>query len=155
MKPQSPRMIEFHKQSPIPCPAEKLFRWHEAPGAFSKLMPPGEPVTVLHHDGHVRDGARAVLRVGHWPFRLRWELVHQDYVEGKQFCDVQIKGPFASYRHEHVMIAVDDHHSVLSDRITFSMPLGVLGNWIGKHIILPKFEKLFAFRHEVTRRDFQ
>jgi ligand-binding SRPBCC domain-containing protein len=146
--------LVFQKQTPIPCPAADLFRWHEAPDAFAKLMPPGEPVKVLHHDGAITNGARAVLLVGAWPFRFRWELKHQDYIPGRQFCDVQVKGPFASYRHEHVMIPVDERNCLLSDRIIFSMPLGRFGAWLGRLIFLPKFERLFTFRHDVTRRAF-
>ncbi len=146
--------LVFHKQTPIPCPANELFRWHEAPDAFHKLMPPGEVVKVLQHDGKITNGARAVLLVGVWPVRFVWELVHQDYIEGRQFCDVQVRGPFSAYRHEHVMIPVDEHNCLLSDRITFSMPLGRLGAWLGRLIFLPKFERLFAFRHEATKKDF-
>jgi len=144
----------FEKKSSIPCPVEELFRWHEEPEAFKKLLPPNEPVTVLYHDGHVRDGARAVLRVGYRPFCFRWELQHQDYEAGKKFCDVQCKGPFAFYRHEHMMEAVDSNHSVLLDRITFIMPFGWFGSWLGQKVIMPKFARLFAFRHEVTRKAF-
>lgn len=144
----------FERKSTIPCSADELFRWHETPDAFQKLMPPNEPVKVLYHDGNIRDGARAILLVGYWPFRFRWELQHQDYAAGRKFCDVQVKGPFTVYRHEHMMACVDGNHSVSLDRITFVMPFGWLGSWIGRLIILPKFTRLFAFRHDVTRKAF-
>lgn len=146
--------LVFHKQTPIPCTADELFRWHEAPDAFHKLIPPGEAVQVLHHEGKITNGARAVLLVGVWPVRFRWELMHRDYIEGRHFCDVQVRGPFAAYRHEHGMIPVDEHTCLLSDRVTFSMPLGRFGAWAGRLIFLPKFERLFAFRHAVTKRAF-
>lgn len=146
--------LVYEKKTEIPCSAERLFRWHEEPAAFRRLLPPGEPVTILHHDGHVRDGARAVLIVGPRPFRLRWELEHRDYVPDRQFCDVQLRGPFASYRHEHRIIPVDANRSVLHDHVTFTMPLGRLGQWLGRLIILPKFERLFTFRHRITLEAF-
>jgi ligand-binding SRPBCC domain-containing protein len=143
--------LVFEKKTDMPCSAERLFRWHEEPEAFQRLLPPGEPVTILHHDGHVRDGARAVLLVGPRPFRLRWELEHRDYIAGRRFCDVQVKGPFTSYRHEHRILPIDATHSVLHDHITFTMPFGRLGHALGRLIILRKFERLFTFRHRVTR----
>jgi len=143
-------MLVFKKETLIPCPALELFRWHESPDAFSKLIPPGEPVRVLHHDGHIRNGARAVVLVGRWPCRFRWELVHCDYIEGEQFCDVQVSGPFHSYKHVHRMIEAGTDTCVLSDCITFTMPLGALGRLIGRFVILRRFGKLFDYRHNVT-----
>jgi len=142
--------IVFKKETQIPCPADELFRWHEQPDAFSKLIPPGEPVKLLHHDGHIRNGARAVVLAGLWPVRFRWELEHSGYISGEQFCDVQIKGPFKSWRHVHRMIAIGPHSSMLADHITFEMPFGFIGQAIGKLIILPKLKRLFEYRHQVT-----
>lgn len=144
----------FQKETRIPCSAAALFSWHEQPDAFQQLMPPGEPVKVLHHDGKITNGARAVLLVGYWPLCFRWELQHQDYIAGQQFCDVQIKGPFKIYRHEHVMTPDGDYACILSDTIYFEMPFGPIGRLVGRLIMMPKFRRLFKFRHEVTLRAF-
>ena len=145
-------ILTYEKKTEMPCSAEHLFRWHEQPDAFPRLMPPREPVTVLQHDGHVRDGARARLQVGYPPFRFLWELEHRDYLPGRQFCDVQIKGPFTYYRHEHRMVPIGANRSVLHDHIRFALPLGMAGRLLGKWIMMSKFERLFSYRHEVTRK---
>lgn len=117
-------------------------------------MPPGEPVKIIRHDGSVRDGAKAILKVGYWPVAFKWELEHRDYRIGEQFCDIQIRGPFKSYRHEHRMMNDGPTGCVLSDTIYFEMPGGWLGRLMGKIFMMPKFRRLFDFRHEVTRRAF-
>ena len=146
--------LVFEKKTRFPVSAEVLFRWHEQlPDAFNKLLPPGEPVRILHHDGHLRDGARAVLRVGPWPFRLHWELRHTGYEAGRQFCDEQVKGPFRSWRHVHRMIPDGVNASILHDRVEFELPCGFIGRLIGRAVVLPKLAELFAFRHTATLRD--
>lgn len=145
----------FEKKSEVACPAEELFAWHEHPDAFQRLMPPGQPVKVLHHDGQITNGAKAILLVGLWPLRIRWELEHRDYLAGRQFCDVQIKGPFKSYRHEHRMIPAGERACILHDRIIFEMPFGMIGTWLARLFMLPQFKRLFAYRHDVTRRAFE
>ncbi len=145
----------FLKRSPMPASAEELFRWHEAPGAFEKLTPPGEKVAVLERAGGIRDGARVVVRVGRWPFAFRWVLEHCEYVQGRQFCDVQIRGPFRFYKHYHRMDPVDPDHSILEDRVEFALPLAPLSSWIAAPLILRKFEQLFAYRHRVTFQALQ
>ena len=43
--------ITFVATSRIPASAEAVFDWHEAPGAFQQLTPPGERVRVVKHEG--------------------------------------------------------------------------------------------------------
>lgn len=140
----------FRKQSPMPCSALKLFRWHESSDAFIKLLPPGEPVKIIHHDGHIGNGARAIILVGYWPLRIRWELEHSGYIDGEQFCDVQVKGPFKSWRHVHQTVSDGSSASLLVDQITFEMPFGFIGHAIGRFVVLPKLKRLFDYRHKIT-----
>ena len=117
-------------------------------------MPPREPVRVVRHPGTITNGSRAVLLVGFWPFRFRWELEHRDYEPGRQFSDVQISGPFKAYRHDHLITPDGPGTCQLTDRITFEMPLGKFGALIGHLIMIPKFERLFRYRHKVTLEAF-
>lgn len=147
-------IITLEKKTTMPCPVEQLFAWHETlPSAFNKLIPPGEPVKIIHHDGNVKDGARAVIKAGIGPFSFRWELQHEDYIQNKQFCDRQVRGPFKSWHHLHLMTPLYENESILLDRVEFEMPFGPIGVMIGRLAILPKLKKLFDYRHTVTKND--
>lgn len=145
----------FIKATRIPASADAVFDWHEAPGAFERLTPPWEQVRLLHHEGGIKDGARVVLRIGPWPFGLRWELGHQDYRKGRSFTDAQIKGPFRSWKHVHDMIPDGPSACTLHDAIEFELPFGAMGDAIGYPIMRRKLERLFEFRHGVTLRAFE
>jgi ligand-binding SRPBCC domain-containing protein len=147
--------IRFVKAIQLPAAADEVFAWHEAPGAFARLTPPREPVRVLRHEGGIKDGARVLLRVGPWPFSLRWELEHRDYREGRSFTDAQVRGPFRYWQHVHRMIPQGPDACLLEDSIEYEMPLGILGRLVARLVMQPKLERLFAFRHEVTRRAFE
>ncbi len=147
--------VTFVATTRIPVSAEVLFDWHEAPRAFEQLTPPSEPVRVLRHDGGIRDGARVSLLVGPWPFSFRWELEHRDYQHGRAFTDVQLSGPFRSWKHVHRMIPEGPHACVLEDTIDYELPLGALGKLIGRSIMQRKLTRLFAYRHAVTLRGVQ
>lgn len=144
----------FVRASPIATSAASLFAWHEEPGAFERLTPPGEPVRVLRQDGGIKDGARVSVRVGPWPFSLRWDLAHVDYRPGESFTDIQVSGPFASWRHVHRMIADGPDRCTLEDRIEYALPFGLLGDLVARLIVEPKLRRLFAYRHRVTRDAF-
>lgn len=145
----------FVARTEVAGSAEALFDWHEAPGAFERLTPPWERVRVVRHVGGIRDGAQVSLRVGPAPFALRWDLEHRDYQYGRSFTDVQVRGPFRSWIHVHRTIPLGPDRSMLEDAIEYDLPLGLPGRIVGRPIVQHKLERLFAFRHDVTRRAFE
>lgn len=147
-------MERFVKRTRIPAPAATVFAWHEEPGAFERLTPPGEPVRVLRHPGHLRDGAEVSLRVGPRPFSLRWDLVHADYRPGESFTDRQTRGPFARWVHVHRMIPDGPLACVLEDEIEYALPFGGPLARLARPLVARKLERLFEFRHRVTREAF-
>lgn len=149
------KRLRFKRSVTLPASAEEVFAWHEAPGAFARLTPPGEPVRVLSHVGGIRDGAQVALRVGYWPLALRWNLEHCDYQAGRSFTDRQVTGPFRYWQHVHRMVPVGPHACILEDSIEYEMPGGWLGKLVGRLVMQPKLARLFAFRHDVTRRAFE
>jgi uncharacterized protein len=140
----------FVASSKIDASAERVFAFHESPGALQRLTPPWEPVEFLERPANIKDGARAVLRVGPWPFRQRWVLEHRGYVAGREFSDVQISGPFRSWKHTHRMMPLSPSACLLEDRIEYELPFGALGEWLAGWYVQRKLKRLFDFRHAVT-----
>lgn len=145
----------FLRTTAVSTSAQALFDWHEAPGAFQRLTPPGEPVRVLKQEGGIKNGAQVSVLVGPWPFSLRWDLEHRDYRYGESFTDQQVKGPFTSWRHVHRMVPTGPDTCELEDRIEYELPFGVLGQLAASLIVEPKLRRLFEYRHRVTREAFE
>ncbi|MBD3161113.1 MAG: TIGR01777 family protein [Candidatus Eisenbacteria bacterium] len=143
----------FVRRARIPVPASELYAWHARPGAFARLKPPFEPVEVVSAEGGIAAGARVVLRVGPRPFRFIWRIEHRDTIPGRQFADVQVSGPFRSYRHVHRFMEDGPDASVLEDRIEYALPFRRWSEPLLAPIVEARFHRLFAYRHEVTRRD--
>lgn len=145
-------MAVFLRRSPMPVSAEALFAWHARPGALERLLPPWQPVSVLERSGDgIRDGARVVLAMGPRPVALRWEALHDGFVEGREFRDVQVAGPFATWTHRHRMEPDGPDRSVLEDHVTWAMPLGA-ERLVGR-FVETQLDRMFAFRHARTRAD--
>jgi ligand-binding SRPBCC domain-containing protein len=130
-----------------------VFHWHELPGAFEKLVPPGEPVRLLAHTGGIGDGARVELAIGPPIFGLRWSAEHNSYIKNRQFRDIQVRGPFARWEHTHIFEADGPDACYLEDRIEYALPLGFLGRWLLGAFIERKLQRLFEYRHRVTREE--
>ena len=67
------------------------------------------------------------------------------------FEDVQIKGPFRSWRHRHIINAHPEGATLL-DEIEYEPPLGPLGKLVAGWLVEPRLRKLFEYRHQVTRQ---
>ena len=144
--------VQFVARSRIDASAEEVFRWHAEPGALERLTPPWEPVEVEQRAPGVRDGDRGILRVRLGPFRIPWVFQHCDYIENRQFRDIQISGPFKRWDHTHIMTPDGPGACWLVDRVVYELPLGVLGRGFAGWFVRRKLKRLFAYRHEVTKK---
>jgi uncharacterized protein len=155
-EPVISRDQRFIKQSPLPASARQAFDWHARPGAFERLCPPWEPVTVVSRTGSIHDGDRVTLRIKMLgPIHATWVAQHQDFIDGSQFRDVQISGPFARWEHTHSVVALSDQTCTLEDNIRYALPLAPLSTLVAGKFVKRKLDRMFAWRHAITQRDLQ
>lgn len=145
----------FVKRSRINAPGSAVYDWHAQPGTLERLTPPGENVRVLEKSGGIEKGARVVLQMGRWPFRRKWVAEHGDYAVGRYFSDEQVSGPFAYWKHTHTFEPDGAAASILEDRVEYALPFGFLGRWFGGWYARRKIERLFDYRHDVTKKAFE
>jgi ligand-binding SRPBCC domain-containing protein len=142
-------------RSAIDAPAAELFAWHARPGAFERLVPPWDDVRVVERRGTIRDGDELRMQLRRGPLRLTWLARHEHYVEGWQFVDVQVRGPFRHWRHVHRCLAGEAGGSVLHDRIEYALPLAPVSHWIAGRRVRTLLDRMFAFRHARTTADLR
>ncbi|MCG8600090.1 MAG: SRPBCC family protein [Verrucomicrobiales bacterium] len=143
----------FEHSSIIAAPAGQVRDWHFQEGAFEKLTPPRERAVVVESPGELTDGCRAVIEVGIGPLKQRWVAEHEITDDG--FIDRQVEGPFAFWEHHHRFFRVDDHSSRLVDSIRYRLPFGQLGKLFGTPFVKRKLDRMFRYRHEVTKRELE
>jgi uncharacterized protein YbjT (DUF2867 family)/ligand-binding SRPBCC domain-containing protein len=148
-------LLTYVHESRIKASPAEVFAFHERPGALQRLIPPWEKVEVVESAGSLRVGSRVVLRgrIGCVP--LRWVAVHTEYDPPHLFADRQESGPFAWWYHRHQFLSDGHGGTILRDEIEFAPPLGRLGRWLGNRLIRRKLDRMFAYRHDVTRRDLE
>lgn len=147
-------MHEKTYETTLPVPPTEAFAWHERPGAFERLAPPWEDVTVVSRTGGIEDGAQIHLRVQKGPVNLDWHLRHVDHVPGEQFVDEQVSGPFGHYRHEHRFLPGEKPGStLLKDHLRWDVPLGAAGEFLGGARVERDLDRAFRFRHTRLAQD--
>lgn len=143
--------MRFVKQSFIRASPERVFEFHEQPNVLGLLIPPWESARVIQPAKISEVGTEAIIGtkiLG--PIKTRWVARHTLYDPPHLFEDVQVKGPFRSWRHRHI---VESHAegAILRDEIDYEPPLGFLGRALAPLLVQKRLQKLFDYRHEVTR----
>jgi ligand-binding SRPBCC domain-containing protein len=67
-----------------------------------------------------------------------------------QFVDEMVDGPFSYWEHTH-LFRRDDAGTLLTDRVTYKLPMGSIGDALGAFATVG-FAPMFRFRHRETRR---
>ena len=146
-------MAQYQKTTTIPCAAEELYRWHGRDGAFERLIPPWQSMDIVSRKGGIEKGANIHIRLKRLGISTDWVAQITDGLEGSFFVDSQLKGPFAEWIHRHEFSEVDSHQCRLTDSIDYSLPAGKLGALFGGRFVASDLERVFRYRHEITRND--
>jgi uncharacterized protein (TIGR01777 family) len=109
--------------SVIDASRDEVFSWHTRPGAVTRLLPPWQPVRVLHEAGSLRDG-RATLTL---PGGLRWVATHQPdaYDPPNSFADSLTSLPLP-WRHTHQFSPSGHAATLMTDVIETPLPARAL-----------------------------
>jgi hypothetical protein len=141
----------FVKESLIRAAPERVFAFHEQRDALKLLTPPWEAARVVRAARISEVGSTAVVETR--LFRVlpvRWVARHTAYDPPRSFEDVQERGPFRRWRHRHI-VSPHAEGATLRDEIEYEPPLGFVGKLAAPFLVRPRLEKLFDYRHEVTR----
>ncbi|WP_040158702.1 TIGR01777 family oxidoreductase [Nigerium massiliense] len=151
-------MPVFEHTATYPYPRDHVWAWHERPGAFVRLTPPGMAtaegedagltpgsVITLHVSHPVVSGAAGMLGLRVRP-HVGWTLRHFGLVPGERFIDEQLKGPFRSWRHEHLFADAPGGGTTITDRVTWEFPAP-------RSLVESQLVRFFRFREAQLRDD--
>lgn len=144
----------FEKSSVIETSLDAMIRFHEAPRALASLTPP--PIRMRVQRDERRSIAEGEIEFTLWfgPLPIRWIARHEPGPARNSFADLQVKGPLAYWRHEHIFTKVAAGVR-LTDRITFAHRRGLVGLLTRVAFDGLPLRLLFAYRHWRTRRALQ
>ncbi len=128
-----------------------MFTWYLQKGALERMLPPWENVKIIKREGDVpKNGSRVFLEQHIGPFRKKWIIEHRDFIEGQEFSDFQIKGPFTTFVHRHYIEKVDANSCRLEDEVIFSLPFPGASKYV-----IRELHAYFRFRHERLQKDLE
>ena len=105
----------------------------------------GERAVAGVTSGLIGEGQEVTWRAKHFGFPLTMtsRVTHLDFP--RSFTDEQVKGPFKAFRHVHEFEPTAAG-SIMTDRVEFTAPLGVLGRGVERLILRRYLERLIQYR---------
>ena len=105
----------------------------------------GEQAVAGVTGGLIGEGQEVTWRARHFgiPLSMTSRITFFDFPHS--FTDEQVKGPFKAFRHAHEFKAVPGG-SIMTDRVEFTAPLGVLGRAVERLVLRRYLERLITRR---------
>ncbi len=129
---------------------ERVFGFHTEPANLRRITPPGVKVEVAFQDP-MAPGARVVLRVRPLPLVTQlWEMQFDVYEPPHRMRDVQVRGPFRSWRQMRTFRA-ERGGTLLVDEVEYELPFGVLGRLANALFVNRQIRGMFAYRQKRTK----
>jgi ligand-binding SRPBCC domain-containing protein len=158
----------FQTAQQLPYPPELVFAFFANPENLPRLMPrwqrarieeaiftapPPRPTRAPRYPGIAAgNGTRLTISLRAIPFipaRIPWEAQIEDFRWNQGFCDIQLRGPFKSWRHCHTVTA-NAEGTTVTDQVTYELPLGPLSSIANTLIIHPQLKSTFRYRQQRT-----
>jgi uncharacterized protein (TIGR01777 family) len=139
-------LSRFEAEQWLPAPPEELFPFFLEPRNLESLMPPWLRFrirglsTETVGPGTLIDCA---LRVRGVPVRGRARI--EELEPPRRFMEVQLKGPFARWRHAH-RFAPAAGGTLMRDIVRYRLPLGAVGSLVAGRLVRRGLRRLFAYR---------
>jgi ligand-binding SRPBCC domain-containing protein len=138
----------------VPASPEQVWKFHSSAESLKKLTPPNRKVRFLTNETKVEENALHTVRLlilGFIP--VTWKARISQVTPPFGFTDQAEKSPFKFWRHRHDFIP-DGDGTLIRDTVAYIVPGGKLGKAINKLHVEKDLDRLFAYRHEVTKMEF-
>jgi ligand-binding SRPBCC domain-containing protein len=145
-------MPQFETRITIPKTREEVFEFLIRTANLLEMIPPDSGMTVVSAPDIIQCGSRLEFHLS--AFGQSLNIVHEvtELVAPARITEVQIKGLFKRWVHEHLVEEDTLGHVVAIDRVEFEPPGGILGFLVTPKRIIEQLESVFAHRHLQMRK---
>jgi uncharacterized protein (TIGR01777 family) len=149
-----PAKFELRSDTLIDASLDETFRFFSDARNLGLITPPAMGFRIDGPPPAIVEGTVIDYRIRVGPAPLRWRTRIVGWEPGRRFVDVQERGPYRSWWHEHVFEA-DGARTRMADRVCYAPPVpSVLGTLVDRLVVAPMLRRIFAYRGDVIRLRF-
>ena len=136
----------YNSESFFAKPVEEIFRFFSNAENLGLVTPPHlkfEIITPLPIE--MKKGALIEYRLKIHQIPLYWQTEITVWEPPFRFIDIQLKGPYRKWIHEHRFERVGNK-TKMSDQLEYAVPGGPLAPFINKIFVSKDVKKIFSYR---------
>jgi uncharacterized protein (TIGR01777 family) len=138
----------------IPRPVDEAFAFFSDEKNLERITPPWLSLRVLGKStAEIRSGTLIKYRLKLHGAPLEWHSLIDRWEPGKMFRDVQAKGPYSRWAHEHHFVPVAGG-TLIKDSVRYGLPLGVLSEMVAGHWVSRDIRAIFEYRKQAIEALF-
>ena len=140
----------LHKTQWIARPPEEVFPFFADANNLERITPPWLRFQIVNPDVEMHRGTIIQYRLNLHGLPLRWQSEIVEWEPPYRFVDVQRRGPYSLWIHEH---RFESHNggTLVHDDIQYTAPGGAL---VRDLLIAPDLESIFSYRKELLEKHF-
>jgi hypothetical protein len=137
----------------VPATPQALFAFHSDPRNLTEVMPPTLKLVKLTTDGLAEEGRLIELHCRDlWVIPMHWTCRWRTVAPPHLLVDEIVKGPFRVFQHEHRFEPINEHSTLMRDRISYAWGHNWWGRLVSETFVRGYLHALFAYRHWRTVR---
>ena len=138
----------------VPRPLAEVFAFFSKAENLEQLTPPWLHFQILTVDPTPVQKGTLIRYALRWRiFPIRWTTEITDWEPPHRFVDLQLKGPYKLWHHEHRFISEGDGTRI-TDEVQYMLPFGILGSIAHAVKVKRDVETIFAYRTNAVNRLF-
>lgn len=139
----------------LDAPLEQVWDFYNHIESLFKVTPPENHARLDGPAVPMGEGAIYPLRFTRFGITIRLTSRIVTYEPPHRFQDLQVKGPFAAWLHTHQFTALSPTRTRLTDHVEYRLPFGPFGLIADRLFFRRELDKMFAYRHQITRRNLE
>jgi ligand-binding SRPBCC domain-containing protein len=145
----------FRVEQFVPRPLDEVFDFFSQAENLHELTPPWLHFRILSVEpAPIRKGTLIQYSLRWRIFPIHWTTEIIEWDPPHRFVDLQLKGPYKLWHHEHRFRA-EGNGTRISDEVQILLPFGIFGSIAYRLKVKKDVETIFAYRTEAVRRLFE
>jgi hypothetical protein len=129
----------------LPQDLEATFAFFSRPENLQEITPPFLGFHIVRAEKELHAGSLIEYKLKIRGVPMRWLTEIEIWEPPFRFVDNQLRGPYKLWHHEH-RFAEKDGGTLISDRVDYALPFGVLGQLAHRLMVRRDVEGIFDFR---------
>ncbi|WP_321286657.1 SRPBCC family protein [uncultured Sunxiuqinia sp.] len=146
----------LNAEQKLPISLNDAWEFFSNPENLEKITPPSMDFKITSGEtAPMYPGQIITYRVSPFPgYKTNWVTEITQVQEKHFFIDEQRFGPYKMWHHEHLFQEIADG-TLMTDKVSYKLPLGVLGHLAHQLFVKGQLEHIFAHRYNYLINHFK